>query len=63
MGSTSPLTKGNEEERVKDNVDTHSFQGVSLYVKKYLIGKYNTNWYHGTATYVSKIPKLRLNIL
>ena len=28
---------------VKDKVNTHSFQGFSLYVKQYLIRKYNTN--------------------
>ena len=54
-----PYTINNTPHIVKDKVNTHSFQGFSLYVKQYLIRKYNTNCiYHGTATYVSRMPRL-----
>ena len=38
-----PYTINNTPHIVKDKVNTHSFQGFSLYVKQYLIRKYNTN--------------------
>ena len=38
-----PYTRNNTPHIVKDKVNTHSFQGFSLYVKQYLIRKYNTN--------------------
>ena len=38
-----PCTINNTPHIVKDKVNTHSFQGFSLYVKQYLIRKYNTN--------------------
>ena len=56
-----PYTINNTPHIVKDKVNTHSFQGFSLKVKQYLIHKYDTNCiYHGTATYVSRMPRLRL---
>ena len=38
-----PYTINNTPHIVKDKVNTHSIQGFSLYVKQYLIRKYNTN--------------------
>ena len=38
-----PYTINNTPHIVKDKVNTHRFQGFSLYVKQYLIRKYNTN--------------------
>ena len=38
-----PYTINNTPHIVKDKVNTHSCQGFSLYVKQYVINKYNTN--------------------
>ena len=58
-----PYTINNTPHIVKDKVNTHSFQGFSLYVKNISLVNITQTAYHGIATYVSKIPRLRLNIL
>ena len=45
---------------VKYKVNTHSFQGFSIYVTNIPFVNIKQTAYHGTATYVNKMPILRL---
>ena len=58
-----PYTINNTPHIVKDKVNTHSIQGFSLYVKQYLIRKYNTNCISLWAAVFTFNPYLLISII
>ena len=54
-----PYTINNIPHIVKDKVNTHSFQGFSLYVKNISLVNITQTAYHGIATYAVFCPGLK----